>query len=65
MLHLLDKIYQGLNKPIPEYTLGILHDLKIAFDTVNIEILLKKLNHYDFKDIIKNYLKNRKQYVIM
>ena len=43
LLHLLDKIYQGLNKTIPEYTKGIFLDLKKAFNKVDIKILLKKV----------------------
>ena len=46
LLHLLDKIYQGLNKTIPEYTVGIFLDFKKAFVKVDIKILLKKLKHY-------------------
>ncbi len=42
-------------------------DLKSAFDTVNHDILLKKLDHYGIRDnilsLIQSYLTNRKQYV--
>ena len=42
-------------------------DLSVAYDTVDHEILLEKLKHYGFKgkiiNIIKSYLKDRKQYV--
>ena len=67
ILHFLDRIYTGLNKDNPEYTLGIFLDLKKAFDTVDHKILLKKLNHYGFKGTtnkwFENYLANRTQYV--
>ena len=67
VMQFLDKIFTALNKPQPDYSLGIFCDLKKAFDTVDFDILLSKMNHYGFRGIsqtwFKNYLHNRKQYV--
>ena len=44
---------------------GVFIDLKKAFDTVDQDVLLDKLNHYGFRGIINSwfssYLKNRTQ----
>ena len=63
LLHLMNKIYENLNKPQPEFTLGIFLDLKKAFDSCDLNILLKKLEYYGFKNVaniwFQNYLINR------
>ena len=47
LLHLMNKIYENLNKSKPEFTLGIF--LKKAFDYCDLEILLKKTNSLSFQ----------------
>ena len=48
-------------------TCGIYVDLSMAFDTVNHNILLAKLNHYGIQGtankLFRSYLSNRKQFV--
>ena len=50
-----------------EYTLGVFIDLSKAFDTVDHQILLKKLHYYGIDgtalEWFKSYLSNRKQYI--
>ena len=59
------KILQAIDNS--EYTIGAFLDLAKAFDTVNHEILLKKLEHYGIRGIalewINNYRANRKQII--
>ena len=62
-IELVTKILQAIDNS--EYTIGVFLDLAKAFDTVNHEILLNKLEHYGIRGIalewFKNYLTNRKQ----
>ena len=64
-IELVTKILQAIDNS--EYTIGVFLDLAKAFDTVNHEILLKKLEHYGIRGIalewFQNYLTNRKQMV--
>lgn len=49
------------------YTVTLFLDLKKAFDTIDINILIRKLEFYGFRDgmtdFFRNYFDNRKQYV--
>ena len=51
------------------YIAGVFVDLKKAFDTVDHNILLEKIDYYGIravtKDWFRSYLDNRKQYVTL
>ena len=59
----MSKISQAIDNI--EYTLGVFLDLAKAFDTVNHDIFLMKLDHYGIRGIVhdwfKNYLISRQQ----
>ena len=59
----IDDILLGMNEK--QYTVATFIDLKKAFDTINHDILIRKLPHFGINDNIviwvKNYLTNRKQ----
>ena len=59
----IDDILLGMNEK--QYTVATFIDLKKAFDTINHNILIRKLPHFGINDNIviwvKNYLTNRKQ----
>ena len=65
LMTLMDKLIESLDKR--EYIMGIFLDFSKAFDTVDHEILLKKLYHYGIRgsayDWFYSYLTDRKQYV--
>ena len=67
LIDVIDNIRKHIDKG--EYVLGIYLDLKKAFDTVNHNILLKKLEHYGFRghsnNLIKSYLSDRYQYTVV
>ena len=61
----LTKIYEGLNEK--KFAVGVFLDFRSAFDTVNHEILVDKLERYGIRGLAKSwfisYLSNRKQRV--
>ena len=67
LIEIVDQIRLSIDKN--ELTCGIFIDLSKAFDTVNHDILLKKLDHYGIRgnalNLFRSYLKNRKQYTMI
>ena len=67
--HALTDLTEDIRQAIDsnKYACGIFVDLQKAFDTVDHNILLKKLEHYGIRGIandwIRSYLTNRQQYV--
>src|ERR1700733_14618186 len=65
LLNMQDKITQAIDNN--EFSIGIFLDVSKAFDAVNHEILLKKLENYGIRGIpllwFKSYLENREQQV--
>ena len=65
ILEITDSLKTAIDKK--EITCGLFWDFSKAFDTVNFEILLSKLDKYEVRGIqhdwFKSYLTNRKQYV--
>ena len=62
---MIDRIYLDLDvKQIP---IAIFLDLSKAFDTINHNVLIRKLEHYGIKNVelewFKSYINNRQQYV--
>ncbi len=65
ILDFVDKITKVIDQGT--YTVGIFLDLSKAFDTINHNILVSKLEHYGIRGVAKkwfeNYLCNKKQIV--
>ena len=66
-LELINRIIQYLDKG--ETPISVFLDLSKAFDTLDHSILLSKLEYYGIRNnalkLFKNYLSNRKQYVVL
>ena len=67
ILELVNNIYEGFGNS--QCTVGVFIDLKKAFDTVNHEILLDRLNFYGIRGIpltwLTSYLSHRQQCVMV
>ena len=56
LIQITEKIHQALDKN--DYACGTFIDLQKAFDTVNHEMLLKKLEHYSIRGIPNNWFRS-------
>uniref|UniRef100_A0A8C6M161 Reverse transcriptase domain-containing protein n=1 Tax=Nothobranchius furzeri TaxID=105023 RepID=A0A8C6M161_NOTFU len=65
LIDLNEEITECIDKK--KHAIGLFLDLKKAFDTVNHDVLMRKMEKYGFRGIvldwIKSYLSNRQQYV--
>ena len=61
LIHLTDKIREQLDKW--NFGCGIFVDFQKAFDTVDHNILIQKLNYYGVKGKLSSYHENRTQFV--
>jgi hypothetical protein len=65
IMQVVDKIITAVENN--ERSIGIFLDLSKAFDTIDHNILMYKMEYYGFSGIVSNwfqsYLSNRKQYV--
>ena len=67
LIEIVDQIRLSIDNN--QLTCGIFIDLSKAFDTVNHDILLSKLEHYGIRgnalDLFKSYLRDRKQFTVL
>ena len=69
MLDFYNNLTDSVNKNPSDISLGIYLDLKKAFDTVNHNVLLSKMQHYGVRgtalEWFTSYLNKRRQYVVL
>ena len=67
LIHLLHKFAEAANSQPKKLTMSIFCDISKAFDVISHTILIKKLEYYGIRGIVKNwlinYLSDRTQYV--
>ena len=67
LINIVERIRKSLDKG--EFACGVFVDLQKAFETVDHEILLSKLDHYGIRGIandwFRSYLSNRSQFVVI
>lgn len=67
LIHLINQCAEANNTTPKQHTMSIFCDLSKAFDVINTDILLNKLNFYGIRGTINkwfsSYLSNRNQYV--
>lgn len=67
LIDIVDKIKFALDNN--EYAVGVFLDIKKAFDSINHNILIQKLEFYGFRGhistFIRSYLTNRQQYTVV
>ena len=65
LVHFIDEVHKGLQNR--EYTVAVFMDLSKAFDVLNHDILLKKLEHYGFRgkflNLLRSFITDRKYFV--
>ena len=65
LVHFIDEVHKGLQNR--EYTVAVFMDLSKAFDVLNHDILLKKMEHYGFRgtflNLIRSFITDRKYFV--
>ena len=58
VIHFLNHCAESNNESNSEFTLAVFCDLSKAFDVINLEILLHKLNRYGIRGIVNTWFQN-------